>query len=857
MNRRQNLSLALALAAGAMICSPDASAFSYVMPSDASLYQQSEGALLVRVIEELSGDTRGQLPNRRWRVEVDQVLSGAPRLGEAVLRLPGASPEDKRGMFLPGVPALMPGERVLVFYGSGPDAELRPIQLSLGLFFESSFADGKRAYVRALDDSEAVPGKSANSMYHLPRDADRFDAWIAGGGRGHALSYLGIGLEKAQARGAKFSLIRHSDGTPLRWFTFDTGGSVIWQAQENSPLGSDFDPDASLQAAMNAWNNDPKSRIDYRYVLTRVVSDPGNDGTNGINAVVWDDPGNDIGGSFNCGQQDGVLGIGGMFFGGPARAFDGSDYYFGGEGFLITQDAAGCFFNSDVKAAEVFTHEFGHTLGFGHTCSEPGLPACATNPVLDDATMRGQIHNDGRGAAIRSDDQAAALRVYPSPSYIHPQETVVDSLSAGLTGCVSSGSRDASSSADGSVIVFQTTCTGGVAKADGRPVVMVLDRKQCAKQLGAKSDDSRCSEKNWLRYTKAEPISTGLEPSISANGKFAVFVSDQPQPNAKHLIPADLAKAARAKGNSWTVWMRNLISGSNFSMTPGASTGAGTQPQISPDGTTIAFVSDSLPENGAGDFSDATPDVFQIKPVFGGGGDPIGPGTTVCASCKDAQTVNLPAANPAISANGGQVAFAAGTSSWLRNMISGTSNQMTPPVAGGVVPAPSMDYSGGTIVINTSAPLDDDGSDGNGKEDVYTFESCCNKFTRVSKPDAELPNPGDQMPSGQPVISGDGRRIAFISRAQNLMGFTPESNGNENVFSYDVLERIKRRYSRNTAGAQSNGDSARPFLNYTGSVVLFDTAATNFDGADSNGVQDVIQRANPQSEFVVFYAGFD
>ena len=40
-------------------------------------------------------------------------------------------------------------------------------------------------------------------------------------------------------------------------------------------------------------------------------------------------------------------------------------------------------------------------------------------------------------------------------------------------------------------------------------------------------------------------------------------------------------------------------------------------------------------------------------------------------------------------------------------------------------------------------------------------------------------------------------------------------------------------------------------------MVLFDTAATNFDGADSNGVQDVIQRANPQSEFVVFYAGFD
>ena len=55
-------------------------------------------------------------------------------------------------------------------------------------------------------------------------------------------------------------------------------------------------------------------------------------------------------------------------------------------------------------AAEVYTHELGHALGFGH----------ATDAQ---AVMRAQHHNDGRGARLGEDDRVGASVVYGDGSY--------------------------------------------------------------------------------------------------------------------------------------------------------------------------------------------------------------------------------------------------------------------------------------------------------------------------------------------------------------------------------------------------------------------------------------------------------
>jgi hypothetical protein len=96
-----------------------------------------------------------------------------------------------------------------------------------------------------------------------------------------------------------------------------------------------------------------------------------------------------------------------------------------------------------------------------------------------------------------------------------------------------------------------------------------------------------------------------------------------------------------------------------------------------------------------------------------------------------------------------------------------------------------------------------------------------------------------------------------VSKAHNLMGYVPDANPHESVFVYDVKQRLKRRYSRGSSGAQANARALRPYLNYTGTQVLFDSAASNYDAGDGNGVADVFVRPNPLAEFVVFGSGFD
>jgi hypothetical protein len=842
--------------------SPPARAFSYTMPTDTALRDQAEGVLVARIRDELAPAADGRLPQRRYLIEIERVLSGTPYGGSAVLRLPGTRDDAERRVFLPGIPALRRGDRVLLFHASAPDRELRAVQLSLGLFFETVDGDGRRWYQRDLDGAEALGGGRA--LQSWPRDAQRFEHWLAAGAHPRAADYFELPNERA-AR-PKFNLeVFPGTGLPVRWFTFDDGvGVVTWQAQVGLPAGAAFNVDSAVTGGMEAWTGDPNSRIDYRFDFTRVASDPGRGAANGVNAVLWDDPFNDIPGSYNCAQLGGILGIGGQFFTAATRVFDGSEYHQALEGFMIIEDAAGCYLQSDVRAGEVFTHEFGHTLGFAHPCGEPGMEACSAFPVLDDATMRGRIHDDGRAAALRSDDRAAALRVYPDPANLVPQELLVDGVSLGFSGCGADGSTDASASADGSVIVFQTSCTpakvGGPghwevpAKHDGIAQIYVYDRRtQCLRKASVSDGpDGLCGSKIGPGQRKAEPIGApSIEPSVSADGDFIAFTAPTALVAAVHG-ESKSQREARRKAPGWSILMRSIVGNSTFQVSSGNSSGTGSQPEVAPDRRSITFVSNSLPENGAGETPDPQPDVFQIKP--NPGGPQNGFGAVVCVTCKDAPTQT--AGPPSVSANGEMVAFSLGNAVWLRNMVSGLSNIMVSPSAG-VSTVPRVDYSGQRVVFQTTAPLEIDGSDTNARPDVYLYENCCAKFTRVSKPDVELPNPALQEPSLEPTISGDGRRIAFVSKAHNLMGYVPDANPHESVFVYDVKQRLKRRYSRGSSGAQANARALRPYLNYTGTQVLFDSAASNYDAGDGNGVADVFVRPNPLAEFVVFGSGFD
>ncbi|GAB2697608.1 hypothetical protein [Thalassiella azotivora] len=91
-------------------------------------------------------------------------------------------------------------------------------------------------------------------------------------------------------------------------------------------------------------------------------------------------------------------------------------------------------------------------------------------------------------------------------------------------------------------------------------------------------------------------------------------------------------------------------------------------------------------------------------------------------------------------------------------------------------------------------------------------------------------------------MSGDGRAVAFDSRATNLV--SGDTNSRVDVFHRDVVRGQTTRVVNGTASGTTNdpgnGDSLAPSINHDGRVVAFASKATNLVSSDPNGaVQDV------------------
>ena len=91
--------------------------------------------------------------------------------------------------------------------------------------------------------------------------------------------------------------------------------------------------------------------------------------------------------------------------------------------------------------------------------------------------------------------------------------------------------------------------------------------------------------------------------------------------------------------------------------------------------------------------------------------------------------------------------------------------------------------------------------------------------------------------SEEPSISSDGRIIAFISDASNLV--TGDTNGVADVFVHDMDTGITERVSESTAGIQGNNDAFSLSLSSNGRFVAFGSLATNLVAGDTNAVIDV------------------
>jgi len=127
--------------------------------------------------------------------------------------------------------------------------------------------------------------------------------------------------------------------------------------------------------------------------------------------------------------------------------------------------------------------------------------------------------------------------------------------------------------------------------------------------------------------------------------------------------------------------------------------------------------------------------------------------------------------------------------------------------------------------------------DTNGVKDIFVHDRQTGETTRVS-----VATGGGQAngPSeGQPALNGSGRFVVFSSEASNLV--PGDTNGEDDVFVHDRQTGETTRVSVATGGGQGMGGGAggSPQLSGDGHIVAFGSEATNLVPGDTNGVQDI------------------
>lgn len=124
--------------------------------------------------------------------------------------------------------------------------------------------------------------------------------------------------------------------------------------------------------------------------------------------------------------------------------------------------------------------------------------------------------------------------------------------------------------------------------------------------------------------------------------------------------------------------------------------------------------------------------------------------------------------------------------------------------------------------------------DSNGFSDVFVRDLLTGETTRVS-----LSATGGETDESSidPSISADGRLVAFWSAATNIVD--DDTNGKNDVFVHDRVTGTTVRASEASLGVEANGGSTDPVISSNGRFVAFNSKATNLVPDDTNGVADV------------------
>ncbi len=272
-----------------------------------------------------------------------------------------------------------------------------------------------------------------------------------------------------------------------------------------------------------------------------------------------------------------------------------------------------------------------------------------------------------------------------------------------------------------------------------------------------------------------------VQPAISAQGRYVAFVS-----GSNNLVPRDTNRTKDVFVRDRTDRVTRRVS---VSSNDAQANGPSIQPSISADGRYVAFT--SAARNLAGSDTNSAYDVFVR--------DRVAHLTRRVSLRSDGGQANRDSSQPAISADGRYVTFI----SYASNLVSG---------------------------------------DTNGQRDVFVRDRETHATRRVS-----VSSNGTQANASsiQPAISANGRYVAFLSSASNLV--PGDTNDSTDAFVRDRVTHVTRRVSISSNGAQGVDAGFHPLatgldISGSGRYVAFDSYASNLVPGDTNGDIDVFVR---------------
>ncbi|MEM9774907.1 MAG: hypothetical protein AAF902_10020 [Chloroflexota bacterium] len=153
--------------------------------------------------------------------------------------------------------------------------------------------------------------------------------------------------------------------------------------------------------------------------------------------------------------------------------------------------------------------------------------------------------------------------------------------------------------------------------------------------------------------------------------------------------------------------------------------------------------------------------------------------------------------------------------------------------------SPSISENGQFIAFtSTASNLVPD--DGNNKGDVFVHHIESGRTTLISI--ATNGSQGNEL-SSFPSISGDGRFIVFQSEASNLV--PNDTNGFKDIFLHDRQSHTTVRLSIAYDGLEANESSTLPVISQDGKYIAFTSLASNLVNNDLNGYADIFVIENP------------